>query len=99
MMVKSSRPLPIARKSSKTCVAIAPSSRGTPSCRAVVIANYQIGIGGDLIMAIDGKPVDRLDALSRALARKRPGDKVELTLFRNGKRVNVTVTLGEAPTL
>ena len=67
--------------------------------RAVVIANYQIGIGGDLIMAIDGKPVDRLDALSRALARKRPGDKVELTLFRNGKRVNVTVTLGEAPTL
>ncbi len=67
--------------------------------RAVVIANYQIGIGGDLILAIDGKPVDRLDALSRALARKRPGDKVELTLFRNGKRVNVTVTLGEAPTL
>jgi S1-C subfamily serine protease len=67
--------------------------------RAIVIANYQIGIGGDLIMAIDGKPVDRLDALSRALARKRPGDKVELTLFRNGKRVNVTVTLGEAPTL
>ena len=67
--------------------------------RAVIIANYQIGIGGDLIMAIDGKPVDRLDALSRALARKRPGDKVELTLFRNGKRVNVTVTLGEAPTL
>lgn len=67
--------------------------------RAVIIANYQIGIGGDLIMAIDGKPVERLDALPRALARKRPGDKVELTLFRNGKRVNVTVTLGEAPTL
>lgn len=67
--------------------------------RTVVIANYQIGVGGDLIMAIDGKPVERLDALPRALARKRPGDKVELTLFRNGKRVNVTVTLGEAPTL
>ncbi len=67
--------------------------------RVVIIANYQIGIGGDLIMAIDGQPVDRLDALSRALARKRPGDKVELTLFRNGRRVNVTVTLGEAPTL
>lgn len=67
--------------------------------RSVIIANYQIGIGGDLILAIDGKPADRLDALSRALARKRPGDKVELTLFRNGKRVNVTVTLGEAPTL
>lgn len=67
--------------------------------RNVIIANYQIGIGGDLILAVDGKPVDRLDALTRAMARKRPGDKLELTLFRNGKRVNVTVTLGEAPTL
>lgn len=67
--------------------------------RSVIIANYQIGIGGDLIMAVDGKPVDRLDALTRALSRKRPGDKLELTIFRNGRRVNVTVTLGEAPTL
>jgi len=64
--------------------------------RVVVLGNYQIGIGGDLIMAIDGVKADRLDALSRALAKKRPGDKVELTLFRGGKKVNVTVTLGEA---
>ncbi|MGQ9916495.1 MAG: S1C family serine protease [Bryobacteraceae bacterium] len=67
--------------------------------RSVIIANYQIGIGGDLIMAVDGKPVDRLDALTRALSRKRPGDKLQLTIFRNGRRVNVTVTLGEVPTL
>jgi S1-C subfamily serine protease len=46
-------------------------------------------------MAIEGVKADRLDALSRALARKRPGDKVELTLFRNGRKVNLTVTLGE----
>ncbi len=64
--------------------------------RVVVLGNYQIGIGGDLIMAIDGVKADRLDALSRALARKRPGDKVELTLYRGGKKVNVSVTLGEA---
>ncbi|MBI4890436.1 MAG: trypsin-like peptidase domain-containing protein [Acidobacteria bacterium] len=63
--------------------------------RLVVLGNYQIGIGGDLIMAIDGVKADRLDSLSRALSRKRPGDKVELTLFRNGKKVNVSVTLGE----
>ncbi len=63
--------------------------------RVVLMGNYQIGIGGDLIMAIDGVKADRLDALSRALARKRPGDKVELTLFRNGRKVNLTVTLGE----
>ncbi|MBI5281609.1 MAG: trypsin-like peptidase domain-containing protein [Candidatus Solibacter usitatus] len=62
----------------------------------LVVGNAEIGIGGDLIMAIDGQNVDRLDALSRALARKRPGDKVELTLFRNRRQVKLTVTLGEA---
>jgi S1-C subfamily serine protease len=67
-----------------------------PPKRVVILGNYQIGIGGDFIMAIDGVKVDRLDALSRALSRKRPGDKVELTLFRNGKKTNLTVTLGEA---
>lgn len=62
----------------------------------VVIGNYQIGVGGDLIMALDGAKVDRIDSLSRVLARKHPGDKVELTLYRGGRKVKMTVTLGEA---
>ena len=61
----------------------------------VQIGNAQITIGGDLIMAIDGKPVDRDDAISRALSRKRAGDSIELTIFRNGKTTNMKVTLGE----
>jgi S1-C subfamily serine protease len=66
---------------------------------AVIGGMYELGVGGDLIMAIDGKPCDTLDALSRGLARKRAGDKVELTLFRNGRKTNVTVTLGAAGVL
>jgi S1-C subfamily serine protease len=62
----------------------------------VVIGNYQIGVGGDLIMALDGAKVDRIDSLSRVLARKHPGDKVELTLYRGGRKVKMSVTLGEA---
>ena len=42
----------------------------------------QIGIGGDFIMAIDGKPVDRQDALSLVLARKRAGDNLDLLVYR-----------------
>ena len=61
----------------------------------VQIGNAQIVVGGDLIMAIDGKPVDRDDAISRSLARKRAGDSLELTIFRNGKTSVVRVTLGE----
>jgi S1-C subfamily serine protease len=50
-------------------------------------------VGGDLIMSIDGKPVDRSDAIARTLAHKRSGDTIELTVFRAGKTVNVRVKL------
>jgi S1-C subfamily serine protease len=65
--------------------------------QSVVVGNYELGIGGDLIMAIDGKPVDRSDAISVMLARKRAGDVVDLTIYRAGKQMNVKVKLGEAP--
>jgi S1-C subfamily serine protease len=61
----------------------------------VQIGNAQVLVGGDLIMSIDGKPVDRDDAISRALARKRSGDTLELTIFRGGRTINVKVRLGE----
>jgi len=61
----------------------------------VQIGNAQLSIGGDLIMSIDGKPVDRDDAISRALSRKHAGDTIELTVFRSGRTINVKVTLGE----
>ena len=64
--------------------------------QTVQIGNAELLIGGDLIMSIDGKPVDRDDAISRALARKHAGDTVELTIFRNGRTMNVHVKLGEA---
>ncbi len=64
-----------------------------PKRVAIIGGMYELGIGGDLIMAIDGKPADALDSLRRGLSGKKPGDKVELTLFRNGRKTNVTVVL------
>jgi S1-C subfamily serine protease len=61
----------------------------------VQIGNAELLVGGDLIMSIDGKPVDRNDAISRALANKRSGDALELTIFRGGKTINVRVHLGD----
>ncbi len=63
----------------------------------VAIGNVQLGVGGDLITQIEGKQVDRNDAISRALNRKRPGDKLSITIYRNGRSSNVSVTLGEDP--
>ncbi|HYI94553.1 MAG TPA: trypsin-like peptidase domain-containing protein [Bryobacteraceae bacterium] len=63
----------------------------------VLIGNMEIGVGGDLIMEIDGKRVDREDAITRAMSRKRPGDELELTIFREGRTQKVSVVLGEDP--
>ena len=75
--------------------------QGSPADRAgvrggredVQIGNARLTVGGDLIMSIDGKPVDRSDAIARTLAHKRSGDTIELTVFRAGKTVNVRVKL------
>jgi S1-C subfamily serine protease len=64
--------------------------------RYVYIGNYEVGVGGDLIMQIDGKTVDRQDAIARAIARKRPGDSAELLIFRNGRQMKVNVPLSSS---
>jgi len=65
--------------------------------RAAIVGMYRIGIGGDLIVALDGKPVESQDALQRALNQKRAGDKMVFTIFRGGRTMKVEVTLGSAP--
>ena len=63
----------------------------------VLVGNERLGIGGDFITEIDGKPVTEADALTRAIARKRPGDTITVKVFRAGKSLSVAVKLGEVP--
>jgi S1-C subfamily serine protease len=65
--------------------------------RMVVVGSYPLGIGGDFIVAVEGQSVQGNDSLTRALARKRPGEFLELTLYRNGQRERVRIKLAEAP--
>jgi S1-C subfamily serine protease len=65
--------------------------------QTVIVGNYRVGVGGDLIIAIDGKPVEGRDSLQRAISRKRAGDTLELTVYRNHSRQKIRVKLGEAP--
>jgi S1-C subfamily serine protease len=53
--------------------------------------------GGDLITAIDGEPVGSAAELQSAIAGKQPGDAVTLTVWRDGSRRQVEVTLGSRP--
>lgn len=50
---------------------------------------------GDIILAVDGKNIEDASALLRAIADKAPGSKAVLTVWRDGKNVDLTVTLGE----
>ncbi len=53
--------------------------------------------GGDLIVAVDGKPVLANNDLSDLIAAHKPGDKVTLDVIREGDRANVDLTLGARP--
>lgn len=48
---------------------------------------------GDLILAIDGEPVGGNQEFARAIARRKPGDRVTLTVERGDERVEIAVTL------
>jgi S1-C subfamily serine protease len=47
----------------------------------------------DLIMAVEGKPVPTFDDLLEVVESKKPGDTVEVTVVRDGQKVEVPVTL------
>ena len=64
--------------------------------REVIIGNAPVVIGGDLIVAVDGKPIERSDAIPRALSRKRAGDTLELTVYRGGRTLKLAVKLQPA---
>jgi S1-C subfamily serine protease len=54
--------------------------------------------GGDLIIAVDGRPVRVFgDLLSYLMENKSPGDTLVLTIIRDQDEMEVTVTLGKRP--
>lgn len=58
----------------------------------------QVLIGGDIITAIDNEPTPNFEALVSYLAKAtEPGQKVELTILRDGKTQTVDLTLGVRP--
>jgi serine protease Do len=50
---------------------------------------------GDVVVALDGRPVENATALTAELAQRKPGDRVKLTVVRKGEQRDVTLTLGE----
>jgi putative serine protease PepD len=52
---------------------------------------------GDIVVAIDGESVDSSTALVAQIRERKAGEKVTLTIIRDGKRQDVSVTLAARP--
>src|SRR5947208_12946963 len=60
------------------------------------LGNSAIMLGGDLIIAIDGEKVEDQQDYAQIMNNHRAGDTVRMTVYRGKKKMDVTVTLGEA---
>jgi S1-C subfamily serine protease len=60
------------------------------------LGNTPIMLGGDLIIAIDEQKVQDEDDLAQMMNNHRAGDTVRVTIYRNKKKMDVSVALGEA---
>jgi len=52
---------------------------------------------GDVITQVDGTDINQTTSMASLLNKHKVGDKVTLTIVRNGKTISKDVTLGEAP--
>jgi len=60
------------------------------------LGNIPIMLGGDLIVAVDGEKVEDEQDLAQMMDNHRAGDTVKVTIYRNKKKMDVSVALGEA---
>jgi S1-C subfamily serine protease len=66
--------------------------------RQVAVGNVRIPVGGDIIIAINGEPVTDFQTLNVYLeAQTQVGDRVKVTVVRDGQQTTVEVELGERP--
>ncbi|MFN8222993.1 MAG: trypsin-like peptidase domain-containing protein [Gaiellales bacterium] len=78
---------------------------GTPAASAglhggrdsVVVDGQPVTKGGDVIVFLDGQELESVTDLRDRLDRHAPGDKVTLTVLRDGKELKIPVVLGKQP--
>jgi serine protease Do len=68
------------------------------SSQQVTISGQTVAVGGDVITAINGQPVNGMDDLiSYLFSDTQVGQKVSLTILRDGQQMSVDVTLAARP--
>jgi Do/DeqQ family serine protease len=52
---------------------------------------------GDVVIALDGEPIENANDLTTALAEREPGDEVTATVVRDRRQRQMSIELGEFP--
>jgi S1-C subfamily serine protease len=63
----------------------------------VIVNGESYTLGGDVVTAVDGARITSPDQLREAILAKKPGDRVELEVNRDGSTLTLTVELGRQP--
>jgi serine protease Do len=80
--------------SEKSGVLVVDVVSGGPAAKAGLQASGQPDTSDDIITAIDGHPIATIEQLTQYLDTKKVGDRVTLSITRNGKHISIGVTLG-----
>jgi S1-C subfamily serine protease len=96
----------VLRLPAKEGVLVSSVKPGSPAAKAgivggdtqVVVAGESYQLGGDMIVAIDGKNVSSVDQLRDLITAHKPGDAVSVTVVnKDGKRSTKSVELARMP--
>ncbi len=68
-----------------------------PGKQKVIAGGQEINLGGDIIVAVDKKPITSADEFISYIESKNPGEAINLKILRNNNFIHVTVVLKERP--
>lgn len=88
--VRNSAMLGVAAESHQDGVRVNVVVQGTGAAIAGIVA-------GDIITTIDGHAIPDFDRLTARIAQRRPGEKVEVEIIRDGTRMKMEPILGSRP--
>ncbi|MGL4368785.1 MAG: PDZ domain-containing protein, partial [Spirochaetota bacterium] len=76
-----------------------------PRTKAAVVVDIENGspaaaaglFTGDVILTIDGRQVNSVSDIQNVIMEKAPGDKITLSVFRQGKQSDIVIFAGKLP--
>ena len=67
------------------------------SYKPIIMGEIRVLVGGDVITAIDGEAITTMDELVAFVRHAEPDQQIAITLLRDGKEMEVSVTLTKQP--